>query len=148
MKLVTKALGITLGAAALCSIGAGVAGADTPPAYSSNRVLVADVTLHGWQGVTLNGWHCDSAHPWLVNTNYSPGRIVPAGVEVDEPGGVGVTLGGDYTSGEMNAVNGWSNGGDSAMNWDVVDRHLQIWAHCTNDPYLAYTDPAGGGGAQ
>ncbi len=143
MKLVTKALGITLGAAALCAIGAGAAGADTPPAYSSNRVLVTDITLHGWQSATLNGWHCDAEHPWLVNYDYSPGRIVPLGVEVVEPGGVGVTEEGDFTTGASNGISGWQNGGDSATNWDVVDRHLQIWAHCTNDPNQAYQNPGG-----
>lgn len=36
---------------------------------------------------------CPASIPYLKNHNYSPGRVVPNGLEVIEMGGIGVTMG-------------------------------------------------------
>lgn len=41
----------------------------------------------------LPGLKCPANAPYLKNHNYSPGRLVPNGLEVIEMGGVGVTMG-------------------------------------------------------
>ncbi|MFF3013734.1 hypothetical protein [Streptomyces sp. NPDC057939] len=71
---------------------------------------------------------------YLESGDHSPGRLVPRGVQVSEPGGVGVTIGeadwerlptGSYAKGTRPG---------SATNWDPTAAHeVTVTLHCTTD---------------
>lgn len=137
-SVVAKSIGVVLAATALCGIGAGAAFAATPTATSSNEtLLVYRDQLKGLQSVRLPDYQCPADHPWLENVNLAPGRIVPPGVSVDEPGSVGVTIDGP-TTGVANLTVGWSSDESSATNWDINPHLLSIYATCTNEQSQGY----------
>ncbi len=109
-----------------------------PQVYTEKTVLAFQTNLRWLSSTGIPAFTCPAEDPWLVNQDLSPGRIVPTGVEVEEAGSVGVTIGGanDDTSG---LANGWQANGASATNWDVHDHVVQVYAHCTNNPALSYT---------
>jgi hypothetical protein len=87
---------------------------------------------------------------YLVNERLSEGRIVPKGVQVVEPGGIGVTI--NHVTSEKVDVGGktlhLATGTDAerlysqATNWDPFSSHeLVINLACTTDPNAAATDP-------
>ena len=94
-------------------------------------------SLGGLHSTGIPAFTCPADHPWLVNQNLSPGRIVPNGVQVDEPGSIGVTIP-NHTDDSGDVANGWQSGGASATNWDVWTHSMIIYAHCTNDPAQTY----------
>ncbi|WP_346186799.1 hypothetical protein [Streptomyces osmaniensis] len=53
---------------------------------SGVAIEVFSQDLNGLQTVPLPGFTCPAATPYLVNYNYSPGRLVPLGVQVEEGG--------------------------------------------------------------
>lgn len=109
----------------------------TPTAYSEKMVEAFNTSLDGLHSTGIPAFTCPADHPWLVNQNLSPGRIVPNGVQVDEPGSIGVTIPND-TDDSGDVANGWQSGGASATNWDVSTHSMIIYAHCTNDPAQTY----------
>ena len=60
--------------------------------------------------------------------NLSPRRIVPYGVAVDEPGGIGVTIPHPAT-GPGGLASGWTSG--TATNWGTYNM-VTVSAVCTN----------------
>jgi hypothetical protein len=89
-----------IGAALTCLLGPMPAAADGLPSLAhgadSNsfvRKLAEETVIDsGTLGVPLLKYWCPSSHPWLLNVPLSPNRIVPNGVEVLEPGGIGVSI--------------------------------------------------------
>lgn len=107
-------------------------------------------TLAGFASIHVPGMTCPSG-AWLQNVDLSPGRVVPRGVQVIEPGGVGVTIphaSRDRHSGEKSTfgttfkLEGTDRAGNaSATNWDPFSsRELVINLHCTTDPGKAATE--------
>ena len=147
MKLGTKIVGITLAATALCGVGIGTASAATPAvtaplshssvsgkADGSTTVVAYQASLGTLQSANLPAFACPSDQPWLVNMNLSQNRVVPRGVAVDEPGGIGVTIL-RATPGPGGRANGWTSG--SATNWGSRNV-VTVSAVCTNSAAAAY----------
>jgi hypothetical protein len=138
--VVTGALlaGVATGLAVAAAPGA-AAHSDTPQ-WTETTVEAYRVTLPPWHSTKIPKASCPTGMN-LVDRDYSPGRIVPRGVEVIEPGYIGVHInqpstwsyyeGGD----EWQVLNGLS-GSDirEATNWDPFASHeLVITMHCTNN---------------
>ena len=100
-------------------------------------------TIKPWDSINIPSASCQQDA--LEDKVYSPGRIVPNGVEVVEPGGIGVTItkasdNGRYPNGIDSA-----SGQSSATNWDPFSsREPAIVLHCTKDP--AKASPVSGSG--
>jgi hypothetical protein len=147
MKLATKIVAIALAAIALCGVGIGTASAATPvdglrgvsitnnATDSTTSVVAYHSYLTGLQSVSLPAFTCPGDYPWLIDQNLSPGRIVPPGVRVDEPGGIGVTIGNPSRDNDSR-VNGWRSG--SATNWSPSPQILTVSTVCTNNPVESY----------
>ena len=121
--------------------GAAAASADnvTPPSTEAT-VRAFTVTLPPWHSVKIPQASCPAGMN-LVNRDFSPGRIVPSGVEVIEPGGIGVHINqasfwSYYEDGSEFRVYTGLSGKDitEATNWDPFTTHeLKIDLHCTTD---------------
>ena len=106
------------------------------------------VTLGPLQSDVLPDMKCP-AGSYLYNYNYSPGRLVPHGVQVVEPGGVGVSMGGATLAAVQPTglplgvqVYDGTTGPASATNWDLSSHELVINLVCTTNPWdAAYYDP-------
>ncbi len=147
MKLGTKIVGITLAATALCGVGIGTASAATPAvtaagshssvsgtADGSTTVVAYQASLGTLQSANLPAFACPADQPWLVSTTLTRGRVVPRGVVVDEPGGIGVTIL-QATPGPRGLASGWTSG--SATNWGSRNV-VTVSAVCTNSAAAAY----------
>ena len=99
----TKIVGMTLAATALCGVGTGTASAATPTVEASHSsvfskadgpvtVVAYQASLNTVQSVTVPAFACPASQPWLVDMGLSQNRVVPRGVAVAEPGGIGVTI--------------------------------------------------------
>jgi hypothetical protein len=139
MMILAKAVAVVLAAGA-CATGMAVAAtpAFASTASSDETVLVYRAELKGLQSVSLPDYQCPADHAWLKDANLAPGRIVPPGVSVDEPGSIGVTIQHAH-NGTGNLAVGWNSDESSATNWDVNSHLLSISATCTNDPDQAYS---------
>ena len=135
------AASVLVTAAAVAAV-AGV-GVTTASAASTSTETVTEAfreTIKPWDSITVPSMTCPAG--WLVNKDLSPGRYVPLGVEVVEPGLIGVTItgrdydhayGGDKNS---NPITGTLSTGSlsTATNWDPFgSRELVIKLHCTTD---------------
>src|SRR5436190_15017180 len=122
---------VAVTAAAITGIGGAVATADdtTDPAFTVTTYEVFRETVKPWDSIKIPSRSCPVGY--LHNENYSPGRIIPAGVEVVEPGVVGVTItrstddvayGGDR---QIKPITGSvaSDSASGATNWDPLPRH-------------------------
>jgi hypothetical protein len=107
---------------------------------TETTVRAFTVTLPPWHSVKIPQASCPAGMN-LVDRDLSPGRIVPRGVEVIEPGGIGVHINQasfwSYYEDrfEYRVYNGLS-GKDitEATNWDPFTTHeLKIDLHCTTD---------------
>src|SRR6478609_4003653 len=91
-RAATKALIVAGAAAALVGIGGGTAAAGTRSTASTEWAVDA---FHEYvkpsDSISIPTLSC-GAGGYLKDADYSPGRIAPRGVEVVEPGGVGVTI--------------------------------------------------------
>ncbi|WP_031155533.1 hypothetical protein [Streptomyces xanthophaeus] len=67
------------------------------------------------------------------------GRIVPRGVQVNEPGGVGVTIPEANWENTSTGVYATGTRQGSATNWDPITAHeLTVTLHCTTDQTKAF----------
>jgi hypothetical protein len=145
----TAKIVVVLAAAAMTGIGAGLAAAASPTASSTTNYTVEGMRqyIRPLESITVPTMLCGSGG-YLQDRDYSPGRIVPRGVQVIEPGGVGVTIT-NPTYGSMDPTgsfrpligtyghSGWS----SATNWAFTGHELQINLHCTTDINQAAKEP-------
>ena len=105
-------------------------------------------TLSPLQSVGLPVLACP-AGTYLYRANYSPGRLVPGGVQVVESGGVGVSMGGAslavvQPTGLPVGVQVYDQTAApaSATNWNLSSREVVINLVCTTNPWNAlYDDP-------
>jgi hypothetical protein len=120
--------------------GVGITSASAATASSDTVTEAFRETIKPWDSITVPSMTCPAG--WLVNKDLSPGRYVPLGVEVVEPGLIGVTITGrDYESAyggdkNNNPISGTLSTGSfsSATNWDPFgSRELVINLHCTTD---------------
>jgi hypothetical protein len=78
------------------------------------------------------GLQCPADAPWLMAGHLSPGRWVPQGVGVYEPGGIGVSADfyrrspNDHTPGDKMSM-------FSATNYLPWTQHLRVVLYCTDD---------------
>ena len=131
---------VTAGTAAVVT-GVGV---PTAAAATSSSTTVTEAfreTIKPWDSITVASMACPSGS-WLIDKDLSPGRYVPKGVEVVEPGLIGVTVTGtdyDHAYGgnrSSNPIKGTLShvGVSTATNWDPFgSRELVIKLHCTTD---------------
>jgi hypothetical protein len=154
-NLTTKAVLITAAAAAVVT-GVGVAEASASDTGDDTVVVTALFeTVKPWDSISIPSLSCPGGS-YLQSGDWSPGRIVPAGVEVLEPryglapgGAIGVTIPTPVrvavrteTGAIRYAAAGTDGGGASATNWDVTASHdLVIRLHCTTN--LAKADLRG-----
>ncbi len=129
-------------ALAFTAIGGAVATADSA-STSEPTVTTYEVfreTVKPWDSIKIPSLMCPTGY--LHNQDYSPGRMVPRGVEVVEPGGVGVTI--THGDGPVWVENGRLiqpiSGTDAdhsysgATNWDpFTSREVVVKLHCTWD---------------
>jgi hypothetical protein len=143
----TKAILATAAAAAVVT-GVGVAEASASNTDTDTVVVTAFVeTIKPWDSISIPSLSCP-AGSYLQSGNWSPGRIVPAGVEVLEPqyglapgGAIGATIPTPIrvavrtdTGATRYAATGTDGGGASATNWDFTASHdLLIQLHCTTN---------------
>jgi hypothetical protein len=133
-------------AAAAAPSAAPAPSADNVQPQSTETTLRAfTVTLPPWHSVKIPKAACPAGMN-LVDRDLSPGRIVPRGVEVKEPGAIGVTISqASYWSYyderfEYRVYTGLS-GSDirEATNWDPFASHdLTIDLHCTSNLANSY----------
>ena len=118
----------------------GAAANHVQPQSTEATVRAFTVTLPPWHSVKIPQASCPKG-TYLVDRDYSPGRIVPRGVEVIEPGGIGVHINqasywSYYEDCFENRVYTGLSGKDitEATNWDPFTTHeLKIDLHCTTD---------------
>jgi hypothetical protein len=138
-------------AVALTGLGATAAHATAPttPAYMYLHQAFRE-TIQPWDTVTIPSLLCPTGY--LVDERLSVGRIVPKGVQVLEPGGIGVTISYvksatvvDYWGQTLHLTTGTDadRGHSTATNWDPFSAHeLVINLACTTDLGDAAKDPA------
>ena len=131
---------MTAGTAAVVA-GVGVPTASASTTSGDTVTEAFRETIKPWDSITVPSMACPSGS-WLVNKDLSPGRYVPLGVEVIEPGLIGVTVTGrdyDHAYGgnkNSNPIKGTLSTGSfsSATNWDPFgSRESVIKLHCTTD---------------
>jgi hypothetical protein len=103
-------------------------------------------TIKPWDSISIPTMACTGG--WLIDHDYSPGRIVPRGVEITgDSGSIGTTITDKlsrsfeqpnntylHANYGTNGVAGWSY----ATNWDPFSSHqLVVKLHCTTDPSRA-----------
>lgn len=147
---------VVLATAAAATVVTGVAEASASNATDDTVVVTAFfATVNPWASIGIPTLSCP-AGSYLQSGDWSPGRIVPAGVEVLEPryglapgGAIGVTIPTPVRVGVRTgdgviryAASGTDAGGASATNWDFTASHdLVIKLHCTTN--LAKADLRG-----
>ncbi|MEP6649675.1 MAG: hypothetical protein ABJA74_07140 [Lapillicoccus sp.] len=140
---------------AFTAIGGAAATADSvkddPTPVSANHTIeVFREVVKPFDSITIPSRSCD--YGYLENTVYSPGRIVPKGVEVVEPGGIGVTI--SHSTGPIWDIDGRSyramqrtdaeHSYSGATNWDpFTSREVVIKLHCTTDINQTYLKDLG-----
>jgi hypothetical protein len=97
----------------------------------------APLSLTGfWANEYVPAYQCPQDHPWLLYHDYAPaGTYLPAGVEVQGLGPVGVSIGGVQFDRDGFAVatkTGFPN--SSATNWTFGTNSYKVILHCTSDP--------------
>ncbi|BBZ66533.1 hypothetical protein MINS_19620 [Mycolicibacterium insubricum] len=121
--------GALVGLAAIVALGtAGTASAD-------DVTQEVKYTLQAGASIEVNV-ACPASARYLVNRRYdgAKGRIVPAGIDIAENGGVGVNM-----HAVSNNSESWSTGATgSATNWQTSPQDLTIKAHCSNNPNDGY----------
>lgn len=155
---VTKvALATAAAATVVTSVGVAEASASNAGDHTDDTVVVTAFfeTVNPWASIGIRALSCP-AGSYLQSGDWSPGRIVPAGVEVLEPryglapgGAIGVTIPTPVRVGVRAgdgviryAASGTDAGGASATNWDFTASHdLVIKLHCTTN--LAKADLRG-----
>jgi hypothetical protein len=111
-----------------------------------NATISANFSLSGWEtqnGITIS---CTSAIAGsaLDQTHSAPGRALPTGIEVNEPGSIGVSAGAwpsDYDPVFASVVGDAAEYGTfelgpselSMTNWAVIDKSVTITIFCTTD---------------
>ena len=137
---VAAAVLVTAGAAAAVA-GVGVTSASAASTSTETVTEAFRETIKPWDSITVSSMSCPSGS-WLLNKDLSPGRYVPLGVEIVEPGLIGVTVTGeDYDeryggNKNSNPIKGTLSyiGISTATNWDPFgSRELVIKLHCTTD---------------
>lgn len=147
-----KTVVVLAATAALSGIGAGLAAADSP-APSSTSTSTTEYTVDGlsqyirpWELINIPTMLCGPGG-YLQDREYSPGRMVPRGVQVTEPGGVAVIIrnpvyGPVDPTGSFRPAIGSDGSIASATNWMMTTGWLQITLHCTTDINHAVKEPA------
>ncbi|HEU4998278.1 MAG TPA: hypothetical protein VFT68_04980 [Lapillicoccus sp.] len=143
---------VAVAAATVAGLSGGVATADATSG-SEPTVTTYEVfreVVKPWDSITIPSRQCPTG--FLHNHDYSPGRIVPRGVEVVEPGGVGVTI--THSDGPVWVENGRlvqpitgfdaDHSYSGATNWDpFTSREIVITLHCTLDTDHAVVEDLG-----
>lgn len=141
---VAAAVLVTAGAAAAIT-GVGVTAASASTSSDTVTIEAFRETVKPWDSISIPSLSCPAG--WLVDEHLSPGRYVPQGVQVLEPGGVGVTItavdheyvtvdGVGGTPIQYRPITGTTNqrGVSTATNWDAFSSHeLVINLHCTTN---------------
>jgi hypothetical protein len=134
--------GVVLGAD-IASAGSSASTADGSQTYTVEKFRE---TIKPWDSITIPTMVCHSG--WLVDQDYSPGRIVPRGVEITgDSGWIGTTIshtkfGSDYSGIRANYGTDALKGNSTATNWDPFSSHeLVVNLHCTTDPSQASLRP-------
>jgi hypothetical protein len=134
-------------AVGLVGTTAGVASASAAPTGSTEFTKeVFRETIKPWGSVSIPPASCGEG-AWLVKDNLAPGRIVPSGVEINEPGGFGIGVNISFPQTRF-----WSEGLNvmagnhgftspaTATNWSpFLDQELLVKLHCTTDRSKALT---------
>jgi hypothetical protein len=154
LSWVSRAMLVAVTAALITGVGGAVATADdtTDAARTVTTYEVFRETIKPWDSIKIPSRSCPVGY--LHNRNYSPGRMVPAGVEVVEPGGVGVTIAPGTEDGPVwvengrlvQPINGWdaNEAYSGATNWDpITSREVVIKIHCTSDTDYAVVEDLG-----
>jgi hypothetical protein len=148
----TRVALVGVAAAAVTGLGGAVATADSS-STSEPTVATYEVfreTVKPWDSIRIPSLMCPTGY--LHNKDYSPGRMVPRGVEIVEPGGVGVTI--THGDGPVWVENGRLvqpiSGTDAdhsysgATNWDpFTSREVVVKFHCTWDTDHAVVEDLG-----
>ncbi|HEU4998936.1 MAG TPA: hypothetical protein VFT68_08325 [Lapillicoccus sp.] len=157
MKTNRKVVAAIAAAAALTGLGVTAAHAtdhtDAPATTAPTYMYLHEAfreTIHPWDAINIPSLSCPTGY--LVDERLSEGRIVPKGVQVLEPGGIGVTISyvtsekvTDYWGQTLHLLTGTDaeRGHSTATNWDPFSSHeLVINLACTTDLGDAATDPA------
>ena len=144
-RVVTLILAAVGSAVLVTGVGVTVASASTTSS-DTTTVEAFREAVKPWDSITIPSLSCPTGS-WLTNEDHSPGRYVPKGVQVLEPGGVGVTItaadheyvtveGVGDTKLQYRPITGTTNerGVSTATNWDAFNGHeLVINLHCTTD---------------
>jgi len=134
-SLLGKGAAVLLATGALIGAGAGVASAAEDP---RPRQEYFSEVIKPFDSISIPSMQCSSG--WLEDVDHSPGRIVPRGVAVSEPGSVGVTISkteyGTSTVDDTWPLIGFDSAGGraTATNWNpFASAEVKIELHCTND---------------
>jgi hypothetical protein len=143
--LLKSTLAAALAGTIATTVAAGVMVAEAGSAEAGTLTSVQryGITLDPLQSVALPTMSCP-AGTYLYNVNYSPGRLVPHGVQVVENGDVGVTISGATKAAIQPkglplgvSVYDGTEGSASATNWSLFPRAVAIILVCTTNPNSA-----------
>jgi hypothetical protein len=157
MKTNRKVVATIAAAVALTGLGVTAANAtsaaDAPATTAPTFMYLHEAfreTIGPWDAINIPSLSCPTGY--LVGERLSEGRVVPKGVQVVEPGGIGVTISyvksetiEDYWGETLHLVTGTDaeRGHSTATNWDPFSSHeLVINLACTTDLGDAARDPA------
>ena len=130
-----------LGLATSASAATTTASAATTTASAENVVDAWTTAIPPWSTLTIPRLICPAGTPYLVDGDFSPGRIVPRGVEVIERGyGAGVTSLKVYVAGTGDTARGLGLPA-SVTNWGFDWNNIAIKLHCTSDARQSYFVP-------
>ena len=125
--------------------GLGVATSASAATASASTEKVVDAwtaAILPWSTLTIPRLICPAGTPFLVDGDFSPGRLVPRGVEVVERGyGAGVTSLKVYVPGTSDTAQGLGLPA-SVTNWGFQPNNIAIKLHCTSDARQSYFVPA------
>ncbi len=142
---------VIVGLVAATAVTGAVLGADVASAGSTadSRDYTVETfrePVKPWDSISIPTMMCTGG--WLIDQDYSPGRIVPRGVEITgDSGSIGTTITDTMSRGweqpdrsylHANYGTDGNKGWSYATNWDPFSSHeLVVTLHCTTDPSKA-----------
>lgn len=128
-----------LGGSAVAGIGLADSASAATTATRTRVVEAWSASLPPLASTGIPQLVCPADVPYLVNQDFSPGRVVPRGVEVVESAlGIGVTIPKTYVNDPWVTARGSGGFAASATNWDFVGHKVAVKLHCTSDRDASY----------
>jgi RTX calcium-binding nonapeptide repeat (4 copies) len=118
------------------------AACSTPQAVECTITDFVSRSLTGlWANEFVPAYKCSDSHPYLLNQEYAPfGTALPAGVEIDGLGPIGISITAVSQVVKRGRASGTQTGTgvSSATNWNFGTQSYRVKLHCTSDSGRGY----------